>query len=480
MSKIKIVKLENGATIIYKKDKRKDYSAVRLGFIAGHNQNTKNGISHLLEHMMMKQTKKYSRNAVINKRAELIPSLNASTSNNGLNIIWHRANQKFVDAMKFSAELLTNTDFDKKIFENEKQVVLEEYYKSAKREYSLSYIFYKLYYSKALSREQHIGSEEDLNAITIEELKSYRDNNFTTNNFVATYVGNFSLRKFKKILKKEIFPLLPTSNKPANEKICPVMDKSPSLSFVNREGEKTINQKIAFAIPFDDSDDNKLFACYCLAKRLNVDANGLFHSLRKQGLIYCASVKYEIDRKSKVALLNITCEFSPKKYERILEEINLTLRKMLNLPLKQEMLDKFKENFFISRKEAIEAPVSKSRLCENLWNTYVEKGIEDLKPRHKPKFYDKVAIKTTTQMVDDLTKKFFNKKNLPYIGAVGDVSEIEKMFSYKQICSILLKNLDKPFTKNEREKYIVNKTDNLYIDNITKEQQEINSEIFTI
>lgn len=480
MSKVKIVKLENGATIIYKRDKRKDYSAVRLGFVAGHNQNTKNGISHLLEHMMMKQTKKHSRNAVIIKRMELIPSLNALTGINGLSIEWYRTNQKFIDAMKFSAELLANTDFDEKALKNEKQVVLEEYYKSKNREYLFSNIFCKLFWSKALSREQRLGSEEDLEAITIEDLKNYKYNNFTTNNFVATYVGNFSLRKFKRILKKEIFPLFPTTNKPTNRRIYPVIDKSPSLSFVNREGEKTIKQKIAFTIPFDDNDSNNLFAYYCLVKRLNYDASGLFHSLRNKGLVYSASAKFEIDRRNKTALLNITCEFSPKKYEKILEGINLTLRKMLNFPLKQETLDKFKENFFISRKESIEMPITKSKICDGLWTKYVEKGIEDLETSHKPKFYDKIVTKTTTQMIDDLTKKFFDKKNLPYIGAVGDVSEIEKKFSYEQICSILLKNLDKPFTKIERKKIMDNKTDNSYIDETVGEQQETNSETFTI
>lgn len=480
MSKVKIVKLENGATIVYKKDKRKDYSAVRLGFVAGHNQNTKNGIAHLLEHLMMKQTKKYSRNEVINKKTELVPSLNAMTGYNGLSIKWHRANQKFEDAMKFSAELLTNTDFDEKIFENEKQVVLEEYYKSEKREYTFNDIFNKLYWSKTPSREQTLGSEEDLNAITIEDLKNYRDKNFITNNFVASYVGNFSLRKLKRILKKEIFPLLPTSNEPANEIIAPVIDKAPDFRFVNRGEAKTIKQRIVFAIPLAECDDNKLFACLCLAKRLNVDANGLFYSLRKQGLIYSASAKREIDRKSDVVLLSLTCEFSPKKYERILEEINLTLRKMLNIPFEQKVLDKYRENLFLSRRETIERPVGKSQLCDGIWNGYVENAVEDFEPRHKPKFYDKVAIKTTTQMVDDLTKKFFNKKNLPYVGMVGDASELERQWTYKQICSVLLKKIDKPFTKKEREEYIVSMDNNLNFIDEFAEQQEINSETYTL
>lgn len=78
--KPKIIKLKNGAHLIYIHDARNNYSAVEAGFIAGHASNPANGVAHFMEHMLFKGTKTKNAEQFNEAKEAIVPSLNAYTS----------------------------------------------------------------------------------------------------------------------------------------------------------------------------------------------------------------------------------------------------------------------------------------------------------------------------------------------------------------------------------------------------------------
>ena len=122
----RVYKYDNGATIIYQRDKRLNYSAVFAGFISGSCKNEHNGVAHFVEHMMFKNTENLTNEQIDNEN-RIITSFNASTSMSRIIVEFSQTNRLLDRAMKLSAELLLRPKYLPEHIEKEKGVIKEEY-----------------------------------------------------------------------------------------------------------------------------------------------------------------------------------------------------------------------------------------------------------------------------------------------------------------------------------------------------------------
>ena len=112
----KVYKFSNGATLIYRHDKRANYSAVEVGFVCGSIKNEKNGVAHMLEHMMFNKTENLSKED-INRERSVITNTNAATGRNTIVVTFFKTNRLFDRGLKLAKEMLFNVTSDEQLLE---------------------------------------------------------------------------------------------------------------------------------------------------------------------------------------------------------------------------------------------------------------------------------------------------------------------------------------------------------------------------
>ena len=82
MKNLKVVKLKNGATLLYIKKENDPFASMTYGFRVGSNDETDDtrGIAHFIEHMCFSGTKKYTTDEINDLALLYGGDINASTS----------------------------------------------------------------------------------------------------------------------------------------------------------------------------------------------------------------------------------------------------------------------------------------------------------------------------------------------------------------------------------------------------------------
>lgn len=151
------------------------------------------GISHVLEHMHYKGTKKRPTAIAI---AEFIDSLgaenNAFTGKEVTGYYTKLRPKHLEKGFDFLADLLQNPIFDAREMEREKNVILQEInmYEDLPMEMVGNYFERVIFGDNALGREV-IGTKESVKSVSREALVSYRDNYYQAENTVIVVAGNF-------------------------------------------------------------------------------------------------------------------------------------------------------------------------------------------------------------------------------------------------------------------------------------------------
>ena len=130
LENIETSKLKNGLTVItYSRD---DVESVSTTFYikVGSRYETKNqsGISHFIEHMLFKGTKNRSARDIVNSIESHGGVMNAATSYSKTYFYTITPYDKFEYAIDILSDIYLNPLFKKEDVENEKNVILEEYY----------------------------------------------------------------------------------------------------------------------------------------------------------------------------------------------------------------------------------------------------------------------------------------------------------------------------------------------------------------
>lgn len=436
MNKPKIIKFKNGATFIYQKDNRNNYSSVVIGFQAGHNYNTKNGLAHFLEHMLFNGTKNKTKEKISEVIEEIIPSLNAYTSSNLLAINFSRTNKLFEKSIEFAGEILTQTKLSEEHIKTERGVIKEEYrIKNDKSIRNLSYQHGFLLYNNKMTNEMSLGCEKDIDNITLQDLQDFHDKYFLLENFYGCYVGNLPWFKVKKILYKYVFKNVDSNINFKQDRIEREIDKEPSMQVVTNE-DKTISLKLSFKFNLPFKLLKLTFEQNYLSRYFLRNKNMLYVNLRNKGLIYSCSINnsYNFDTQ----LFNIIIKTSKEKLMAVLKEVNKSIKYLLSHELTNEELTKLKNNAIYIWDEILD--YSKMDNAVNYLDLLLNEGKGNNLYLVKTNKRIKAAKKVTIKSINDFKHKIFNKDNLPYITFMGDIKK-EDLPTFKQICNIIYKGI---------------------------------------
>jgi predicted Zn-dependent peptidase len=125
---IEVTRLENGLTILT--DRMPDVRSITLGFFfrrgARHEPAELNGISHFIEHVVFKGTKKRSALNIAIETDRLGGNLDAFTMHEETGFAIKIVDTQLEKAFDLLADLLTDPVFDEKELKREQKVIIEE------------------------------------------------------------------------------------------------------------------------------------------------------------------------------------------------------------------------------------------------------------------------------------------------------------------------------------------------------------------
>ena len=386
--------LSNGMTILHEKRELPVTTialTTKIGY--GFEPAQIKGISHFIEHMAFKGTKKRTSEQIASELEKVGGELNAFTSDELT--VFHvklpsRHLQLGIDVL---SDIFFNPLMKKEELEKERKVIIEEikmYHDDPKR-----YVLDKI---KELSYKppfglQGIGTVETLSNMNQEHLLDFHRKNYIASNTILCIVGNNSLNEILELVKKIPFKEGKIKNNLVPERIFDkIVEKRNNIQQSN----------IVVSIPAPTLVDNKRYAAQLFATILGEGMSSrLFKEIReKRGLAY--AVKSFLDVGVNFGSIDFYVGTEKGKEETVKELILKEIQKMKDLnekeldDAKQQLIGGYEVEEEDSRNTALKLIIEE--LCGNASRYYEFErrikavALDGVKEFSKLKDYSYVAL----------------------------------------------------------------------------------------
>lgn len=339
-------KLPNGIRVflVPKKETRAIY--VEAMFKVGSRYETDDirGMSHFLEHMAFKGTKKRPTALDITKEIDQYGGVyNAYT---GLDITGYWAklpSEKIELAIDLISDILVNSKLDEKELNKEKGVILEEMKMYEDNPGAFADIkFHELIFGNTPLGQDTIGTRETVSAINRKMMVDFKSRFYKTNNMVIAIGGNINITKTKKLLEK-YFGKIKGEIEDSYEKNH-IIQRCPNIKIYNRKDSQQAKLMLGFRSFGRESDDKDRNARALLSRILgSYSSSILFNEIReKRGLSY--DIGCGISSFDETGALIIGGGFDVKKLPEAMRVICKVLRDAKNKGFQTKDIQRGKNN----------------------------------------------------------------------------------------------------------------------------------------
>ena len=245
-----------------------------------------NGISHALEHMMFKGTKRSTAIEISQKGDLLGGRVNAATS--GYYTLFYGTVLDYLDEQLFDylSEITTESVFPAEEWERERKVILEEISMCEDDYEDLAFdeLMLKSYPDQSIGRPV-LGTRETVSSFTIDDIRSYYTARYISGNIVISVAGNITFDRAKALAEKYFVGRFPYSAK-LNAFVERPFDLVPMQTKTFKDSSQA-NLVIGFPC-CDMYDEVNYYRLSCLSSLLGGSMSSrLFVNLReKKGLCY--------------------------------------------------------------------------------------------------------------------------------------------------------------------------------------------------
>lgn len=356
-------KLNNGFKIITGEDINSETVNLLISVKAGSRYEASNerGYSHLLEHMLLKGTKKkpsaYEVELIADKAGAL---LNASTGNEIMQIYAQVAKEKWKEIFELIGDITLYPLIDNKFLENEKNVVIQEINRTFDNPQRLLWIetLKKIYENHPLSNDP-LAKKEEVSSATSDKLRIYHEKFFLPDRMALFVIGNvnhqdavnFSEKIFGRLNSKE----LPKDNFKLNIK--------KGIDFMFFKGN---HNYFNFNFVSERADFKEDFVLRLISYSLAGFGTSLLHyELREKGLLYGISASNYLFEDSNLFYIETSSSFPEKVMPIILEKL-LNFEKYFT----PDVFNDYKEQMINLWKRLLNDPFTEIRFLSNSWRLY--------------------------------------------------------------------------------------------------------------
>jgi len=415
-------KLSNGLRVVTVPVKNAKSVTVLILVGTGSKYETKdnNGISHFLEHMFFKGTKKRPNTLAISETLDKIGGQYNAFTSKEVTGFWAKVDKKHTDvALDWISDLFLNSTFDKEELEREKGVVTEELnmYLDTPTSY-VSELFEDLLYGDQPAGWRIVGEKETIDAFNHEKLIDYYKNHYSNANTVVCVAGDVNAKqvegKIKKLFAK--IEIREHATKPATKEI---QGKSGILLHY----KKTDQTHFCLGVRAYDMYDPRRYALSLMSVILGGNMSSrLFISVRERhGLGYYIHTSFEgtTDAGYLVTQAGIKNDSLEKAVELVLKEY----RDLKNNKITQKELKKAKDYLRGATSLSLDSTDSQA----SYYASQEVMGEKMMTPEEKLNMIDKVSINDIKKVAEDIFKN--EKLNLAVIGPFEekDKERLEKI-----------------------------------------------------
>jgi zinc protease len=343
--------LPNGLRVLSVVDKSSPTVAINVWYHVGSKDDPdqRSGFAHLFEHIMFKSTK--------NMKAEMMDRLTEDVGGNNnaytaddVTVYYEIVPSNYLETLLWAeAERLSGLTVDEADFHSERAVVEEEFRQSilAPPYGKFFYAMRQKSYSSHPYKRPGIGSIEDLDAATLENVKKFHATYYRPDNATLLVVGDFDPKQFDAWVDK-YFGSVPKPNLPL-----PRVDvKEPERSGEKRFTEYGANVPlpgvgITFLIPSEKSDDAPALTMADIILSQGRSSR-LYQSLIYQQQV-AQSANANADLNEDAGLFELTAIVANgKKVEDVEAALKAEIKKLQDVPVTAAELEKAKNQIITS------------------------------------------------------------------------------------------------------------------------------------
>ncbi|MDZ7798586.1 MAG: pitrilysin family protein [Patescibacteria group bacterium] len=420
----KKIKLKNKATLILAPKNETKAVTVLVIFKIGSRYESKkeNGLSHFIEHMMFKGTKKRPNTIDISRELDSVGAeFNAFTSKDYTGYYIKIQHKKIELALDILSDILFNSKFEKNEFEKEKGVIIEEInmYKDNPLMHMEEYFEQVIYGSSALGRFI-AGPKENIKSFKRKDLVSFKNKFYHPKNMSIGVAGRFSEKKIKSLAEK----YFSSKNKKPLSKFKKYRHQQKKRR-VKINYKETDQVQMALGFPAFSYFHKDIYVLYLLGIILGGSMSSrLFINIReRKGLCYFIRSTPNIYEDTG----NLFIQAGLDK-RRIFQALKLIWQELKNLKykgVKSKELKKAKE--FLKGKMILSMEDS-SQIASYFTKQFVLTGKVE-SPEEKIKKIEKVKTSDIKRVVGKIIKK--KRLNLAIIGPFRDKAKFEKFIDQK-------------------------------------------------
>jgi predicted Zn-dependent peptidase len=347
-----IDKLDNGLNVMYIPLKESNIVCSLLLVNTGSiNENKKNhGISHFLEHMCFKGTKKFRQSDTLNKELDILgSSYNAFTSHEYTGYHITCANSCLNKIVEIMSEMYYNPLFKKGDINKERGVIIEEInmYEDNPTRKILDYMMVLLYKDYNIPGLIDIaGPKSNIYKMDKEDFIKYHNKFYYPANSLIVVAGNFEVKNIKETLNKHFNVNNSTKKTPIinNLKIKNVNpDKKPNALIIKMKTEQSY--LLIGARAFGVNEYKKMFIleviCTLLAKGFS---SRLYKRIREQhGLTYF--IKSSVDLYSTFGHIQFLMNINYKKIDLAIKIVCEEFKKLTKKKVTKSELEIAKKQY---------------------------------------------------------------------------------------------------------------------------------------
>ena len=405
-------KLENGLKIVVKEDHRAPVVMTQIWYRVGSADEPldKGGISHVLEHMMFKGTTDVSSDDYERLIAKFGGVNNAFTSYDYTGYYELFPANRLPLALELEADRMTNLVFDDKAFAKEHQVVMEERrQRTDDNPISKAYESFRLLaMPNSPKGESVIGPMDELESITLNDLKEWYKTWYAPNNATLVIVGDVEPTEVLAQVKRYFGELKPSA-----------LPKRPAVTQKGFRGYQQVESEQAVQVPvllmgynvpsLVSAGANNEKQAYALSLAQDVLDGGLSARLesrlvREQGLLTTVGTSYDLlDRGDGLFLIQATPREGvslAQAQQAILSEIE----KLKTDPIAADEIERAKTNTVTGLVYAQDSMEGQARMIGSLQSI----GLDDRLLAKLPTKLDSVTIAD----IQAASKKYLVKDNL--------------------------------------------------------------------
>lgn len=442
-----VQKLPNGQTLVVQEVRNNPIVTIDTWVKTGsiNEDDTNNGVSHFLEHLFFKGTKKHPAgefDRILESKGAVI---NAATSKDFTHYYITIPSEYFNTALELHSDMLTNPQIPRKELEQERKVVLEEISKDGNTPSKKVYEnLNTLMYTTHPYKRKVIGTSQIVSTITREEILEYFNKHYAPSNMITLVIGDVDTAQ---VQEKVAHYFGQEYRKPIKNSF----KKEHQITSQKRKVEYTDTQSGYMMIGFRGADINDCdtYALDVLSQILGGGKTSrLYKNIKEQnGLAYAISASNGSFRDD--GIVYITSNFNPANSEKLEKSIFEEICNLQKYGVTEEELNTAKK---MIEQETYYSRESTSNIASELGYIMTLTG--------NPDFYNNYISnikKVTAKQVQDAAQKYLGVNK----SAVSMVlpNNMEKKVS----CTIKNHTAQKISENKGTTKYIVDNKSTLLI-----------------